>query len=78
MFPESLGPLSLVPTTGPAPILMRVADWMTVTPEWERLTAVIEADPVSKQSLGWVREMYAFSIACALKVCLRPHSFGLH
>jgi hypothetical protein len=38
-----------------------------VAPEWERLTAHIEADPVSKEKLGWVREMYAFSTAVALK-----------
>ena len=35
--------------------------------EWERLTAHIEADPESKERLGWVREMYAFSTAVALK-----------
>ena len=38
-----------------------------MAPEWERLTAHIEADPVSKEKLGWVREMYAFSTAVALK-----------
>ena len=38
-----------------------------VAPEWERLTAHIEADPESKERLGWVREMYAFSTAVALK-----------
>lgn len=41
--------------------------WVQITPEWERLTAHIEADPVSKERLGWVREMYAFSTAVALK-----------
>ena len=40
---------------------------MQVAPEWERLTAHIEADPESKERLGWVREMYAFSTALALK-----------
>ena len=40
---------------------------MQVAPEWERLTAHIEADPESKERLGWVREMYAFSTAVALK-----------
>lgn len=38
-----------------------------MAPEWERLTAHIEADPESKEKLGWVREMYAFSVAMALK-----------
>ena len=36
-------------------------------PDWERLTAHIEADPESKEKLGWVREMYAFSVATALQ-----------
>ena len=36
-------------------------------PDWERLAAHIEADPESKEQLGWVREMYAFSVAVALQ-----------
>ena len=39
-----------------------------VAADWERLTAHIEADEESKRQLGWVREMYAFSIATALQV----------
>ena len=39
-----------------------------VVDDWERLTAHIEADKESKEQLGWVREMYAFSIAAALQV----------
>ena len=38
-----------------------------MTPDWERLTAHIEADKESKEKLGWVREMYAFSVAVALQ-----------
>lgn len=52
-----------------------------VVPDWERLTAHIEADPESKEKLGWVREMYAFSVAVALQVShlgVAPSSeFGL-
>ena len=40
---------------------------MQIMPDWERLAAHIEADPVSKEQLGWVREMYAFSVAAALQ-----------
>ena len=40
---------------------------MQVMPDWERLTAHIEADSESKEKLGWVREMYAFSVALALQ-----------
>jgi hypothetical protein len=29
-------------------------------------TAEIEADPVAKQKLGWVREMYAYDLAAAV------------
>ena len=41
--------------------------WAQVMPDWERLTAHIEADAESKEKLGWVREMYAFSVALALQ-----------
>ena len=47
--------------------LVQIYGWVQVAPEWERLTAHIEADPESKERLGWVREMYAFSTAVALK-----------
>lgn len=68
MFPEDRGSLTQVPPSGPAPVLMRAADWLKVTPDWERLAAHIEATPEAKSKLGWVREMYAFSIATALQV----------
>ena len=47
--------------------MIPISGWVQVAPEWERLTAHIEADPESKERLGWVREMYAFSTAVALK-----------
>lgn len=67
MYPAEKGPLTDVPGSGPAPVMMRVDEWKKVTPDWERLTAHIEADPESKEKLGWVREMYAFSVALALQ-----------
>ncbi|EIE24619.1 hypothetical protein COCSUDRAFT_14028 [Coccomyxa subellipsoidea C-169] len=67
MYPAELGPLSGIHGSGPAPVMMRFDEWMEVAPEWERLTAHIEADMESKEKLGWVREMYAFSVAMALK-----------
>ncbi len=60
-------PTSEIPPSGPAPALMRVAEWFAVTPQWERLTAEIEQDNKAKKQLDWIREMYAFSIACALE-----------
>jgi hydroxyproline O-arabinosyltransferase len=66
MYPESAGPVSDIPGTGPAPILMHREDWETVTPDWERLAAVIENDKEMVDRLAWVREMYGFSVALAL------------
>ncbi|KAL4517798.1 hypothetical protein Ndes2526B_g02196 [Nannochloris sp. 'desiccata'] len=60
-------PSSEIPPTGPAPALMRVHEWLSIMPHWERITASIEEDKDAKEKLGWVREMYAFSIACALE-----------
>ena len=60
-------PASEIPPTGPAPALMRVHEWLSIIPQWEKLTADIEADEEAKEKLGWVREMYAFSIAAALE-----------
>lgn len=57
------GPPGDVQSTGPAPLLMTVENWIKVTPIWEELTARIEADEGMKNRLGWVREMYAFSSA---------------
>jgi len=57
------GPPEDVQSTGPAPLLMTVDNWMKITPMWEELTARIEADEGMKNRLGWVREMYAFSSA---------------
>lgn len=37
-----------------------------IVPDWERLSAVIEGDERMKKTLGWVREMYAFSAALAI------------
>eukprot|EP00892_Ulva_mutabilis_P001996 jgi/Ulvmu1/11798/UM080_0009.1 len=67
LYPDTMGPLQRIPATGPAPVLMRFSEWLRVTPEWEDLTARIEGDANAKAKLGWVREMYAFSIACAKK-----------
>ncbi|KAL4420198.1 hypothetical protein ABPG77_011414 [Micractinium sp. CCAP 211/92] len=75
LYPVAAGPVEDIPGTGPAPMLMRAVDWIRVTPDWERLTAQVEADEALKKQLGWVREMYAFSVALALnklKVELKP------
>ena len=51
------------PCTGPAPTMIRRVDLVPLMDEYERIAAAIEADPVAKQRLGWVREMYAYDLA---------------
>ena len=41
LYPAELGPLTDVPPTGPSPTLLRVEEWMRVTPRWEELTAKV-------------------------------------
>lgn len=67
MYPEDRGPLADVPNSGPAPVLMRWDELFRITPDWERLTKHIEDDKETKDKLGWVREMYAWSIGAALQ-----------
>ncbi|EFN57057.1 hypothetical protein CHLNCDRAFT_143799 [Chlorella variabilis] len=66
-YPPGLGPLSEVPRTGPSPVMARVAEWLRVLPRWEAYSAQIEADAEASKRLGWVREMYAFSLAVAVE-----------
>ena len=73
MHPEEMkvlypgGDPTTVPSTGPAPILMTLDKWLRVTEEWERLSALIESKADIKKTLGWVREMYGFSVAMTIK-----------
>eukprot|EP00850_Spirogloea_muscicola_P011540 SM000072S21174 [mRNA] locus=s72:97305:104460:+ [translate_table: standard] len=60
------GNLSDIPGTGNAPVVLKTEDLRRVNPIWVKITAQIEADSVAKEELGWVREMYAFSISAAL------------
>lgn len=41
LYPASEGPLSNIPPTGCSPTLMRVEEWMRVTPRWEAITAQV-------------------------------------
>eukprot|EP00898_Chlorokybus_atmophyticus_P003484 jgi/Chlat1/4136/Chrsp269S00808 len=65
LYPPELGPLSDIPNTGNAPVMMRADDMTQVVQLWEQVVDVMEADAEAVEKLGWVREMYAFSIACA-------------
>lgn len=55
-----------IPQTGNAPVLMRFDDFAKVCPTWVALTAALEKDAEAREAFGWVREMYAYSIAAAL------------
>ncbi len=45
---------------------MQYRTFLQVTPYWEKYAAAIEADEKLRKQLGWVREMYGFSIAMAV------------
>jgi hypothetical protein len=61
MYPVNKGPLSDVPNSGPAPVLLRWRELQKVVPDWKRLTAHIEAHPESKEKLGEGRHRSAYS-----------------
>jgi hypothetical protein len=63
LYPE--GEPSDVQSSGPAPLLMSLENWLKVTPGWEEMAAMIESDEFLKNRLGWVREMYGFCVAMA-------------
>ena len=79
-FPEEHGDLKRLSWgshgegSGPAPVLISAADLKLITPEWERITAAIEADDEARETLGWVREMYAYTIAAT--IVDRPHKLA--
>jgi len=60
------GDRSIIPRSGPAPVVMRLDEWMKVGPNYVNVSAAIESDNVCKEKLGWVREMYAWDIAITL------------
>lgn len=57
------GPASDIPASGPAPVLMRVADWQVIVKDYLRLSIQMENDEAMKKRLEWVREMYAWDAA---------------
>ena len=44
MYPENKGPLSDIPSSGPAPVLMRVAEWRKVAPRVSKSPSAIQGD----------------------------------
>jgi len=59
------GDQTTIPCSGPAPVLIKHGDLVKLMPRWEAHAAYIEGNEEAKQKLGWVREMYAYSIAAA-------------
>ena len=64
LLPDGVS-LDAVPGTGPAPALLTLDDWAAIVPGWTAAAAAVEGDEEARAVLGWVREMYAFSIALA-------------
>eukprot|EP00899_Mesostigma_viride_P018438 jgi/Mesvir1/26596/Mv09567-RA.1 len=59
-------PIAEIPHSGPAPVLMTPSELRSVAPWWVNMTERIEADVDARHKLGWVREMYAFSLGVAI------------
>lgn len=59
------GDQTLIPCSGPAPVIITHPDLVRLMPKWEEWAEWIENDPEAKQKLGWVREMYAYDVAAA-------------
>eukprot|EP00898_Chlorokybus_atmophyticus_P004733 jgi/Chlat1/5260/Chrsp33S05015 len=60
------GDFQKIPGTGNAPVLARHEDLMKIVPIWTNMTASIEANKHEADVLGWVREMYAYSVAAVM------------
>lgn len=58
------GPASLVPRSGNAPSILESAAFARTMPHWAEMNARIEANSSVASRLGWVRDMYGFSLAC--------------
>ncbi|KAL6750916.1 hypothetical protein V8C86DRAFT_2795790 [Haematococcus lacustris] len=59
------GNVSDIPASGPAPVLMRLQDWYTITEDYVAASRIMEGDQEMKSKLEWVREMYAWDVAVA-------------
>lgn len=62
-YPAEKGPITDIPATGNAPVLLSTPDLRRLLPAWAAIVAEIEADEAAVNSLGWVRDMYAWSFA---------------
>lgn len=55
-----------VPASGPAPVMIRLEEWLIIGADYERLTYEMELAPEIVAQLAWVREMYTWDVACAM------------
>ena len=62
MYPKEKGPLTDIPASGPAPVLLRPHELRKIVPDWKRLTAHIEAHKETKEKLG----KSAMPVLCAV------------
>lgn len=63
--------LHCAPNPGDSPVLASIpllkSARLACRARFKRMQAQIEADPEAVQQLGWMREMYAFSVAAAVE-----------
>lgn len=79
VFPSSEGRLEDVPRTGNAPTVMQRDDLKHVVSYWKHYVDVVENDTFVRNTLGWIRDMYAYAFAATKagvkhQLDLPPHS----
>jgi len=55
-----------VPASGPAPVMLRLEEWLVIGTDYERLSTEMESDAAIVRQLAWVREMYTWDVAVAM------------
>lgn len=78
LFPPGLGPLSAVPRSGPAPVVMRVEDWIRVAPRWESIADQVRGSGGALGCIGvprwvfmaWCIQTLQSRLTGALTACL--------
>lgn len=54
-----------VQSTGPSPVMIHRADLERVASAWESTTVALKLDPRADKNMGWVIEMWGYTIAAA-------------
>ena len=70
-LPAGVG-IDKVYSTGPAPVLLRSGDWRAMIEKFEEVTNTIEGSKTMRDKMGWLREMYTFSVAAVRRAKPSP------